>query len=181
MNCQECELALGLEESTAALEEHLTGCAACRRLAEEVRANAAAFESMGNELMPGVRSGVMAEIRRQTGARRMLRWGWALAAVAAGVAMIGISRTGREEKLVIPPVKVAGSRADEGRSLLERGTDSSVPAGKRSVSRRRVARDRVVSPPFQQTPETGVLMVKMLTDDPDVVIYWQIETKEGTR
>ncbi len=163
MNCQECELALGLEESTAALEEHLTGCGACRVLAEEVRANAAAFEAMGNELMPGVRAGVMAAIRRQTGARQVLRWGWALAAVAGVVAMIGVSRNWREEKLVIPPAKVAGVPANGLERPDERVFILPAVAHKEKVQKRES------------------LMVKMLTDDPDVVIYWEIETKEGTR
>jgi hypothetical protein len=176
MNCRECEVALGMEELSAEVEEHLAGCAECRGLAGEIRSNSAAFEAMENEELPGVRGGVMARIQR----RRVLRWGWALAAAAAVVLMIGVSRSWREEKIVTPPEKVAGGRVDEGRSLLKRGTDSSVPSGKRFVSRRRVAGDRVVSPPFQQTPKSQTLMVKMLTDDPDVVIYWEIGTKEGS-
>lgn len=159
MNCLECEAALGMEESSVGVEEHLAGCAECRGLAAEIRSNSAAFEAMGNEELPGVRGRVMARIQMRAG----LRWGWALAAAAAVVVMIGMSRGWREERMAIPPVKVASAPSE---SKVVR-PDEKVVVLPAVAHKKKVVRGRP-------------LMVKMLTDDPDVVIYWEIGTKEGS-
>jgi hypothetical protein len=162
MNCQECEVALGMEETAVWVEEHLAVCAECRGLAEEIRANAAGFEAMGNEELAGVRGGVMARIWKERASRRVLRWGWALATAAAVVAMIAVSRSWREETIVIPAVKVASVPSNELVRPDEKVFVLPVVAHKKKLQKR------------------ASLMVKMLTDDPDVVIYWEIGTKEGS-
>jgi hypothetical protein len=54
MTCQDCEFALGCEQSSAAIAEHLRACPACRQLTDDLLANAEAFESMSAEEMPRV-------------------------------------------------------------------------------------------------------------------------------
>jgi hypothetical protein len=118
---------------------------------------------MGAEAVPSVRAEVTAEIRKRAATRRMVRWGWALAA-AAGVAMaIGVSIRARPEKVVAPAVTVA----EVPKLHMVRPDEKIYILPEAPVKKKRVRKSET-------------LMVKMLTDDPDVVIYWQIETKGGS-
>jgi anti-sigma factor RsiW len=153
MTCQECELALGSEESTASLDQHLAACRACRALAFELRANSEALGLLRAEDMPPVRHRVMAQVRAHDKTRKIARWGWALAA-AAMIAMVLAWPSNQIEKLALPLATVKAPAVDR------------VPV--RHVPKRLT----------RQSPE--MLKVKMLTADPDVVIYWIVETKEGT-
>jgi len=156
MTCQECELALAREESSGAVNEHLSACAACRAQAEEMQANSQALRAFATDELPSVRAGVMAEIH----AARRMRWDWALAAAAILVVVFAASRMWRIWNTPVPelpPVRIAVAPPE-------------VPIPVEKTRPRRQA-------PVQHAEP---LMVKMLTSDPDVVIYWLIETKEGT-
>ena len=150
MTCQDCEFALGCDQSSAAIAEHLRACPTCRQLFEDLRANAEAFESMSAEEMArvGVKVG-RPVLPAAIGA-------FALAA-AASVAIIFLALP-REEKL--PPVHYALTPMK-----------FEIPAMRPPAPRHRVAAPK---PP----PATQPLMVKMLTDDPNVVIYWQIDADQ---
>jgi hypothetical protein len=144
MTCQECEIALGMDQN---VDEHLANCANCRAFAHEMRANAIAFEAFSDDPVPSVRYRVMSRIR----VRRMIRWSWALAAAAA-IAIAALNWNVREETM--PPVQIA-----------------------------HVPPPAIVQPVIKQVRKKASppLMVKMLTPDPDVVIYWQIESEDGDR
>jgi anti-sigma factor RsiW len=163
MTCQECELALAMEQNKVQnVDEHLAVCSACRALAEELRANAAAFESFADDPLPSVRHHVMAQVRSRSAARQVLRWGWAVAAAAAIVVATFLVRSTAPEQTV-PPVHVSQVQSRDGQGADAR----EIPPPPRA---RRTHR-QLVQP----------LMVKMLTSDPDVVIYWQIESEDGER
>ena len=149
MTCRECELALGDELESLAVEAHLANCRDCSLLAEAIRANLTACATLACEEMPAVRLGVTARIGAKARTRKLLRWGWALAA-AALIAMIWFRRP--EENFAPPPRRFAVTPPK-----IE------IPAATRAPKKK-----------------AAPLMVKMLTDDPNVVIYWQVETKEGT-
>ena len=89
-----------------------SGARACRVCATNMR----------NALVPGVEFGGTREIRRLDGratdaAVGMGAWRlWRL-----GSQWSGVSRTWREEKLVIPPVKVAGSACGRGPEFVGKG------------------------------------------------------------
>jgi len=153
MTCPECELALAMEESRQEIDRHLVECAPCRALAMEIRTNSVALSAMAGDELPEVRFVVMAQIRDQTRTRRVMRWGWALAAVAAAVVIL--FELPREQTIAPPPLRIAV-----------------IPP---KIETPPVAPKRVV-----RENKTAPLTVKMLTGDPNVVIYWQIESKEGT-
>jgi hypothetical protein len=135
MTCQECELKLGMGEDAG---EHLTSCAECHGLAEELRLNTVALKEM--RVRPSV------------------RWEWALAAAAAIVMAVATWKVTRVEKLPMQPVRVAVSAAKP----VVAGHGPAPRKAKRHLS-----------------PAAEPLRVKMFTSDPDVVIYWIVDRKEG--
>jgi hypothetical protein len=137
MTCQECELKLGMGEDAG---EHLSSCAECRWLAEEMRLNAVALGEMR--------------------ARPRIYWEWALAAAAAIVMAVGLWRTPSKK-----PAERAAAAKIVGPTIQE--SMSAVAAPVKHVRR---VRKREPGEP---------LRVKMFTSDPDVVIYWIVEKKDG--
>jgi len=166
MTCQECELALGLEQN---VDDHLAVCTSCQALAEEIRSNAMAFESFADDPLPTVRYRVMALIRSQSNARRVMRWGWVLAAAAIVVVLIYVWPHRKAE--VAGEKRAPRPAGDLLIAPVEVGTGASNTPARRSGDRLR-ARGPTPHP-------AEVLRVKLLTDDPDVVIYWLVEKKEG--
>lgn len=150
MTCQECELLIAADQNA---DEHLAECASCRALLEELRANAVAFESFAGDPLPSVRGRVMSKIRPR-------RWIWALAAAAAIVIAMLIPTHRRP--VSAPVVSVAGGAPAV---TPEAVAKIQSPARKGGGTPRRSAR-------------RPTLTVKMLTPDPDVVIYWQFESEE---
>ena len=148
MTCQECELFLAADQSAG---DHLAGCASCRALAEELRANAQAFESFAEDPLPEVRARVMSKVRP-----RRVRWAWALAAVAA-LAVVMISYPRPET----PAPRDSAVASGQGQIAM-----APQPAIPTHISRK--IRKRAAQP----------LTVKMLTEDPDVVIYWQFQSED---
>ena len=152
MTCRECELLVAGEVRNEAVESHLSGCAECRALAEELRENAVAFGAMAEEeLVLGLKAPLQAKAR----ATRSL---WIGAAAAA--------------LLLLAPQQVSRQRAPE----------APPPAAPPLVPPPLVAKARK---PFRKRPRVPTetaraepLMVKMLTPDPEVVIYWLVEPKE---
>jgi hypothetical protein len=142
MTCQECEIKLGNGENA---DEHLGSCAECRWLAEELRLNAQALRDM-----------------REMRERPAMRWEWALAAAAAIIMAVFVSRTPRVEKLPV---------------MAGHGPAPQVQANEPQVAPSHIVRVKRIRK--KQEP-TVPLRVKMFTSDPDVVIYWIVDRKEGS-
>ena len=129
--------------------EHLAGCAECRGIARELRLNSVAL------------LGMRAEVRRLAAgpggpARTRASAPLAVAMAFAAAIVMGIFlRVPRVERLPMPEVRVAGAP---------------VLAAHHTAQHRKVKR-RVVP--------AETLRVKMFTSDPDVVIYWIVDKKEG--
>ncbi len=96
-------------------------------------------------------------------ARRARRWPWLVAAAAAVIAGIGLSY--RPAPVVVPP-QVATIQPQSVAPLLPE------PVVAKPVP---VHRTRPVKPAEPAEP----LLVKFLTDDPDIVIYWLIDPVQG--
>jgi hypothetical protein len=152
MTCQECELRLADDQIA---DEHLLECENCRALAGDLRLNAAAFESFAADPLPSVSAQVMSRVR----VRRAVRWTWALAAAAMLAIVIFVAHRG-------PVQPTEASIPATQQPIRERQRPGPVTIANKPVAKRR------------STNKGAPLMVKMLTDDPDVVIYWQFESEE---
>jgi hypothetical protein len=126
-------------------------------LSEDMRANSEALRAMGSEtlLIGSVRHRVLDRI----GGSRRIVWAAALAAAAVIVVMFGVVRSVSPER--VPPPQV------------------NYTAGKPKIELPAVEKPRFVAraprrAPVQLAAKSEPLVVKMLTDDPDVVIYWLV-------
>lgn len=148
------------------VETHLAACPDCRVFADQLRQSQAALKSLGDEeiapaALLSVRSRVTERINRP---KRFAYWVWAPAAAACAVLLV-ISFYPREKRLAIPAPTVVAEATQAGMPVLQAGRGPA-PLRKRVRAKRTTqARMPVLQP----------LVVKMLTDDPDVVIYWITE------
>jgi hypothetical protein len=159
MTCQECELLLAQNEIDPEVDAHLAGCANCRSLAAELQANAHAMRAMSEEVIPGfVVGGAPVRLRP---AYPWWRWTSAAAAViiTLGAAWLA-SRPAKPPHIVSVDVNVTGV----------------VP--KAEVPYVKAAIPQTLTPAIIPIANTEPLRVKMLTPDPDVVIYWLVDSKE---
>ena len=164
MTCQECELRLAEGEFGAAVEDHLLECAECRALAAELRENTIALRAMRED-----------ELRFEAAPlkRRHRAPMWVAAAAAALVLLtLGLPRHRWEVPLPPPPV-VAGVPAPT--PVVAAAAPVATAVTRKRAHRAATVRERVAPKPAQ--PEE-TFMVKMLTPDPDVVVYWIVEPKE---
>jgi anti-sigma factor RsiW len=189
MNCSDWEERIALHAGgdlppaeAAEVERHLRECAGCQVLASGLQRSLAWLKEEHDEPLAGahfsaVRARVVAELEQQRRrgalwARR--RWGYGLAAAAAVVllAMLALRpvRTPVAASHKQPLSDVRGSDTSEPRTL-ESGTAPSHPPPHRRVARRKVKQE----PAAQPEP----LIVKLQTDDPNVVIYWIADGKRG--
>jgi len=163
MTCQECELRLAEGELGAAVEDHLLECAECRALGEELRENAIALAAMREEELPcGARN--LSRGRLQGGSLGARRW--TPVAVAAALVLLALVLPRHRREVPPPPVPVVAVVP----------TPTLVPAPPVAAAVARKPRRKTVRLEPARPEET--FMVKMLTPDPDVVVYWIVEPKE---
>jgi anti-sigma factor RsiW len=146
----------------ARVEAHVAECAACRELLEELQSSQSALRELGSEpvdaaLLTAVRAGVMAGI----GGRRRVVWPWA-AGFAAAALVAGLVVQPR--KRIEQPVPVAQPRRVVIALPAIETPPEPVPG--------RVVKRRAPKPKAEQP-----LVVKMLTDDPDIVIIWLVDQR----
>jgi len=171
MICREMEERIALHVSgdletgaAAEVDEHLARCLACRTLAAELKANR---ESMIGLPVGEIREADYAELRaRLDESRRRERAlrRWALAA-AVSAAVLGGSALVRFLDPARHPAPAAARV--ETPAPVERAVR--VPAPPPMTVARKPAAPR-------KTPEAGEpLVVKIVTDDPDIVIVWLVD------
>ena len=179
MNCRDWEERIALHAGgdlpsaeAAEVERHLRECAGCQVLASGLKQNLVLLKEAHDEpLAPvhfsAVRARVMAELEQKR--RPLWAWAWSFGLAAAAVALLVTlalrpGRTPERRAPVVavnhPPVVVVHEPA--------------VPP----PPHRRVAR-RVVRPIVPDAPDPEPLIVKLQTDDPNVVIYWIADRKRG--
>jgi anti-sigma factor RsiW len=168
MSCEEMELAAalrldgGLPEAEARqLSAHLENCAACAEFERDLLAARAALRDLALDevdaaVYRGLRAGVL-----EKASRRARSWSplWLLGPAAAGAVLaIALVPAGTIRRPVPPPAPVAPPVA------VTRFARESPPTA------RLVKRIRPVRPPAREP-----LLLQLVSGDPDVVIYWQVD------
>ncbi len=164
--------------ATPEIEEHLRACAGCRALAEQLERSQAALRSLREEEVP---EAALAEVRRRVldeiSSRKptwlfALRWWHGVAAgVTAAVLVAALSPRPEvppppnQPVLSLPAPAINHLLSGAGPRPAAASHAAQAEAGRGPTAARRAA------PPQPQEP----LLVKMFTDDPNVVIYWLID------
>jgi hypothetical protein len=170
MNCSDWEQEIASESESVALEEHLRACGHCRDFAGEVERNRAAMQAV--EIHPAafdaVRLRVLDEIRAKK--RRVAWWAWSAVAAAACVAILCVSLVLQSWKNPAPPKLVFATKNPP---VIERAPAPLVVRAHHRVRRHFGPVTASAGPAYKPEP----LVVKMLTNDPDVIIIWLVDQK----
>ena len=168
MNCPEWEERIALHvagdlppNEIAETERHLVHCASCREFAEGLAQTLAIARVAHAEPIPpaaftALRARVLARIAREPRPSRRLAWILPLLA-AAVLAVVLLPRP-------VEPVRTAVTPPPA--PLFQQPV---APADAQPIAPKRPPRARHRPKP---RPRAEPLMVKLITDDPDVVIYW---------
>jgi anti-sigma factor RsiW len=194
MNCKysESELALyaGSDLAQAKMDEvsaHLQLCEACRLIVEDLRETQSAFQSIRQDTVSGsalalLRTSVLEQLAARNARRPWTRWVYGFAGAGfAAVAALGLLSILPEHHTAVQRSAVyAPARPVESPSTVEPvnavQSTVSVPAVKRvrHSPQRHVASDETSSKPPQE------IVVKLLTDDPNIIIYWLVDQNGGS-
>ena len=162
-NCSDWERQIAGERESAELAQHLDACERCREFAGEIEKNRAALGEVVIDAaaFTAVRQRVLSEI--QTKRLRILWWRWVGVAAAASVAIISaLYFAPRPLKFATPAPIVARVNPPQGWDLKPvRHTSSGRHLGK-------------LRPVQKSEP---IVAIKMLTDDPNVIIIWLVDQK----
>lgn len=186
------------------VERHVKGCGTCRALVEglrETREDLARLReaTAGDEALSAMRESVLVSLRQErraarpgvvgpvfTRARRRLVVAAAVLAVAAAT-VITVHRGVRAPEALVP---AAPRRSAAPSAPVAALPPSEPPETIASHARRRVA-SGAARPPRSAQPRTGrftakadqtvpePLVIKIMTDDPEVVIYWLVDKERG--
>ena len=166
MTCTDCQAQIFEQELDRDAIVHLTACEECRELEREVRLNAEALASMREDVIP---------VRPKKPVTQP--WHWGVAVAAAMISAFLMSYEKSED--------FAGPR---GKTIVAKLPEAIVPvpviAGMPGLL---LPAPPVVFPKMQLPPppatsassEGQSLLVNIVSDDPDVVIYWLIDPVQG--
>jgi len=175
MTCREYEpliaLYVGGDLDDREVERHLAECPDCRELLEDLRVSQAALRELAQvdaAFLSAVRSGVLERIER----RRRSAWPW-IAALAAAAALVVAVLMAPQKPALIARAPVSG-----GADPLVRGR----PPGRPAMIAQTAPRPKRSRPGGRlrtrgSAPPSEPLVVKMLTDDPNIVIIWLVEQR----
>lgn len=161
MSCADFEVRIASGETEdPAVAGHISVCSRCREFAHELEENTATLRSLEPDAAAytALRARVMSAVQP----RRRFAWLWAAAAItaAASVALIWVTAPLRVPEAA-PPAAVR----------FRIPAPPPVIAAKAVVTRRKAPVRRPVPQPLQA--------IKILTDDPNVVIIWLVDEKKG--
>ena len=159
MNCADFELRIAAGETDdPAVAEHVLVCSGCREFADDLAENAAALRSIEPDAAAytALRARVMAAVEP----KRRFGWLWAAAATAivTGMAVFWLTAPFRLPDPPRPVAVVYRIPAPETPVV-----HTVVVARKKKQARRPILLDAI----------------KILTDDPNVVIIWLVDDKKG--
>jgi hypothetical protein len=170
MNCRDWEERVALyaggdlePAGAAAVEKHLAGCSGCQVFASGMRQSVELLrESRGDLPAEAAFTAVRARVLGRIAARR--RWGWAaaLAGIATAAACVALMLQVERRPVPKPPALIARVPRAPGEAFL-------IP---RRIEPRPVYRAKTV-----RAKTTSPVLIRMVSNDPDVVIYWIAERK----
>jgi hypothetical protein len=193
MKCKypESELALYAGNDLAqskmdAISAHLQLCEPCRLIVEDLRETQSAFQSIRQDTVSAsalalLRTSLLEQVAARNARRPWTRWVYGLAGAGlAAVAVLGLLSffPGRNVPVQTSAV-YAPARPMESPLTVETvhsiQSTVSVPRVKRvrHSRQRHVASDEASSKPPQE------IVVKLLTDDPNIIIYWLVDQNGG--
>jgi hypothetical protein len=163
MNCQGWEERIAAFEADPEVDLHLEECPRCRAFAAEVgRSIQFVREVHREEIAPAhyaaVRARVFARIRR---GRRA--WVWRLVFAAGMLAAVVIPAVVRPTSPVLPPLPLPAAAPPAPAAAMHLHIATTSP-----VRRPKARRPKPASAPAPAEP----MVVKLFTDDPDIIIYW---------
>jgi hypothetical protein len=162
MNCSDWQMRIATEEAGPEVERHLAECGECRAFVSDLAAIADGMRAMDADAAAYavVRARVMEAVRP----RRRFVWLYAAAAglATACLALIWITAPLRAPAPPPPAAVVYRIAPPEWKPPV-----AVIPAKRRVVHR-----------PFRtQPPAEQLTAIKLLTDDPNVVIIWLLDKK----
>jgi hypothetical protein len=160
MNCSDWQMRIAAEDPAAA--EHVSGCQACREFARELSRNAAALRTIVVDA--AAYTAMRARVMDAVQAKRRYGWLWgagvAGATVTACIALIWFTAALRVPEAPHPQAVTYRIAPPE----------SQVAVVPRMVNRR---------PARRAEPKRPLTAIKLLTDDPNVVIIWLVDNRKG--
>ena len=150
----------------AAVDAHLSTCAVCRRAAEEMRA---CLGVLRDSDYAAVRARVLGSVAPSR--RRLWKWAATAALAAAAALLFAFEVPSRPEQLPVRAIALPPAPP------ISLPVAAPVPLRVHRVAMHRAVRPNLI-PVAQSAPEVKPLVVKLVTDDPNVVIYW-ITSKSG--
>jgi hypothetical protein len=182
VNCTDVEnlaaLAAGgdlMPHELRVLKSHLAECAGCAMRAARLQESQALLRGLADEpfepaALDVIRRGVFAKIQGPTAVTVPI-WRWAFGGATllftAGLLWVHFSpRPGYLRRL---PASAPPANVEQARQMAPRPA----PDTRVTAQHRRARRPRAAKPVI--TASRQPLLVKFLTDDPDVVVYWIVE------
>jgi hypothetical protein len=157
MTCSERERDLALyaggDLRDSELDQHVAQCATCREFVESLRGLLADVSADQPPVTPPIASAVVARLRRR-------RYGWAALAATAAAASVLIAAMISMLARPLPTISVTLNAPAVAVVPVPRAAEREVQPVRRTV------RPRKPAPPAEP------VVVQLVTDDPNVVIYW---------
>ena len=190
MNCKHSENDLALyvegdlpEAKAEEVDVHLPACTACRQVVDELSGSQALFKSIRQETvrvaeLTDLRVRVMERLAVQRSKLPWRRWVYALAGAAFVVVIMVcvVEREGHRDEKSVKVVELAAPPPTVQAVVPPAKGESQNPV---KVNVKHRARKKVIQPKASEEPPTP-MMVKLQTDDPNIVIYWLFDQNGGS-
>ncbi len=178
MSCSEWEarIALHIEGDAvdSAVDRHLAECAGCRQFAAGLRDSQSALKGLADEALdPAALAAVRARVLGKVDRPKDRAWVWVFAAAAALLLVTAavMVQVRRPAPLAPPPPAVARApQAIEQRPKPRPRAVRHIPKRVRQPERPKIA----------AAPKTEPMVIKFVTDDPNIVVIWLVEGKGET-